>query len=165
MSKLEAGLNGESFCTGGEVGTAVTIRIVPRRGRKAGVKTVALNVDESRRQWLKLVMAEPGLNAELCRRLVASDSFVSHLLAGRRTFTNSITWRIEDIFGLARGSIDAGVLPSLKRPITAGVLRKPAVVLDRIIERVLTEMLATALRERRVSNSAALRLLEEIVEL
>lgn len=85
--------------------------VVAKRGRKLGVKTVSSETNEHRRQWLLAVMAQPGANAELCRRLKASDAFVSHLIAGRRTFTDALAMRIELVLGLKSGGIDAGISP------------------------------------------------------
>lgn len=137
--------------------------VVAKRGRKPGIKTVSSETNEQRRKWLLAVMAQPGANAELCRRLEAPDSFVSHLIAGRRTFTDALVRRIELVLGLTGGAIDAGISP---RPIVHqcdvdGC--KPERVLDESIERALVGMLNSAIHRGRVGNQEALQLLRSIV--
>lgn len=137
--------------------------VVAKRGRKLGVKTVSSETNEHRRQWLLAVVAQPGANAELCRRLKASDAFVSHLIAGRRTFTDALARRIELVLGLKSGAIDAGISP---RPVVyLGDVDefKPERVLDESIERALWGMLTSAIHQGRVGNYEALFLLRSIV--
>lgn len=81
-----------------------------RRGRKLGVKTVSDVVEQQRQAWLRRVTQEKGKNIQLCQLLRVPDSFVSHLTAGRRTFTDSIVERIEQVMHLPRGTIDAGLV-------------------------------------------------------
>ena len=59
----------------------------PRRGRKAGIKSVDTSLDTHRREWLVAITQPKGSKSQLCRLLQAPDSFVAHLLSGRRTFT------------------------------------------------------------------------------
>jgi hypothetical protein len=135
-----------------------------KRGRKPGVKTVTRDKEEHRRAWLASAMTRRGANAELCCLLQAPDSFVSHLVSGRRTFTDAITARIEDVLGLTRGAIDASSDAPLKlRPVGDGAMAPRKLNLG--LERALTELLRSALRDKRVSNSAAIRLIGEIVRL
>jgi hypothetical protein len=109
-------------------------------------------------------MTQRGANAELCCLLQAPDSFVSHLVSGRRTFTDAITARIEDVLGLTRGAIDASSDAPLKlRPVGDGAMAPRELNLG--LERALTELLRSALRDKRVNNSAAIRLIGEIVRL
>ena len=135
-----------------------------KRGRKPGVKTVTKDKEEHRRLWLASAMARRGANAELCSLLHAPDSFVSHLVSGRRTFTDAITARIEDVLGLKRGAIDeARHAPLSLRPVGEGAMAPQK--LNPVLQRALTELLASALREHQVSNLAAMRLIGEIIRL
>lgn len=137
--------------------------VVAKRGRKLGVKTVSSETNEHRRQWLLAVMVQPGANAELCRRLKTSDAFVSHLISGRRTFTDALARRIELKLDLTSGAIDAGIFP---RPIVCqhDVGDSAAErVLDESIERALLGMLSSAIHQGRVGNHEALLLLRSIV--
>lgn len=100
----------------------------PRRGRKAGIKSVDTSLDTHRREWLVAITQPKGSKSQLCRLLQAPDSFVAHLLSGRRTFTDKITEKIELVMGLEPGTIDkwtpadtAPVLPSAVMPVSAGV--------------------------------------------
>lgn len=137
--------------------------VVAKRGRRLGVKTVSSATNEHRRQWLLAVMVQPGANAELCRLLDAPDSFVSHLISGRRTFTNALARRIELVLGLTSGAIDEGISP---RPIVQQrdiADFTPDRVLDESIERALWGMLTSAIHQGRVGNQEALQLLRSIV--
>lgn len=137
--------------------------VVAKRGRKPGIKTVSSETNERRRQWLLAVMAQPGANAELCRLLKASDAFVSHLISGRRTFTDALVRRIELVLGLTSGAIDTGLSP---RPIVHQRDvddSKPERVLDESIEKALLGMLTSAIHQGRVGNQEALQLLRSIV--
>lgn len=137
--------------------------VVITRGRRAGIKTVSSETNEHRRQWLLAVIVQPGENAELCRLLEVPDSFVSHLISGRRTFTNALARRIELVLGLASGAIDEGISPRLivqQRDIADS---KPERVLDESIERALLGMLTSAIHQGRVGNQEALQLLRSIV--
>lgn len=86
-----------------------------RRGRKAGVKSVASTTEDNRRAWLTHVTTPKGTKSQLCRLLQAPDSFVAHLLSGRRTFTDKITEKIELSMGLEPGTID-GWTPGAATP-------------------------------------------------
>ena len=143
--------------------TVITVGAA-KRGRKPGVKTVPIDLNEHRRNWLASTLRLPGTNAELCRMLGATDSFLSHLLAGRRTFTNAITERIESVLGLDKGTIDAGTAVTLK-PASVGFGAASTKKLNPVLERTLTELMATALRENRLSNSVAIRFIAEIIHL
>jgi len=135
-----------------------------KRGRKPGVKTVSEDIERRRRNWLAATLAERGANAELCRLLLAPDSFVSHLASGRRTFTDAIAARIEHVLGLDEGSIDAGIHVSLKPlPVSKGA--RAGHRLSPGLKRVLTASLGRALREKRLTDSAAIHLIQEIVSL
>ncbi|UCV23595.1 hypothetical protein [Ferribacterium limneticum] len=136
--------------------------VVVKRGRRPGVKTVSPETNQRRRQWLLAVMESPCANAELCRQLEAPDSFVSHLLSGRRTFTNALARRIEAVLGLTSGAIDAAMFP---RPIAhrCDDDPKPERVLDDSIEKALLGMLNTAIHQGRVGNLEALQLLTLII--
>ena len=135
-----------------------------KRGRKPGVKTVTKDKEEHRRAWLASAMTRRGANAELCCLLRAPDSFVSHLASGRRTFTDAVTARIEDVLGLKSGAIDASSHAPLKPcSVVEGAMAPRK--LDLGLERALTELLRSALQDKRVSNSAAIRLMGEIVHL
>ena len=143
--------------------TVITVTAA-KRGRKPGVKTVTIDLNEHRRNWLASNLRLPGANAELCRMLGATDSFLSHLLAGRRTFTNAITERIENVLGLDKGTIDAGTAVTLKSA-SVGFVAASTMKLNPVLERTLTELMATALRENRLSNSVAIRFIAEIIHL
>lgn len=84
----------------------VATQDAPRRGRKPGVKTVSLSQEAVRRDWLRVTTQPKGAKSHLCRLLQAPDSFVAHLLSGRRTFTNNITEKLESVLGLEPGHID-----------------------------------------------------------
>lgn len=137
--------------------------VVITRGRRPGIKTVSSATNEHRRQWLLAVMVQPGANAELCRVLEAPDSFVSHLMSGRRTFTDALARRIELVLGLASGAIDAGVFPRPIVPLRDVDDTKPERVLDESIERALWGMLTSAIHQGKVGNQEALQLLRSIV--
>ena len=143
--------------------TVINVRAA-KRGRKPGVKTVTIDLNEHRRNWLASNLRLPGANAELGRMLGATDSFLSHLLAGRRTFTNAITERIENVLGLDKGTIDAGTAVTLKSA-SVGFVAASTMKLNPVLERTLTELMATALRENRLSNSVAIRFIAEIIHL
>ncbi len=121
-----------------EVPTCVTAEPTPavvgaepaqqvRRGRKAGVKSVDSTMEDTRRAWLTHVTTPKGTKSQLCRLLQAPDSFVAHLLSGRRTFTDKITEKIELVMGLAEGTIDGWapdnaavpVMPVSAMPVSA----------------------------------------------
>ena len=144
--------------------TLITVRAA-KRGRKPGVKTVPIDLNEHRRNWLASTLRLPGTNAELCRMLGATDSFLSHLLAGRRTFTNAITERIESVLGLEKGTIDGGTAVTLKSASVGFVAASTKKKLNPVLERTLTELMATALRENRLSNSVVIRFIAEIIHL
>lgn len=137
--------------------------VVITRGRRPGIKTVSSETNEHRRQWLLAVMVQPGANAELCRLLDAPDSFVSHLISGRRTFTNALARRIELVLGLTNGAIDEGIspLPIVQQRDIAD--SKPERVLDELIERALFGVLTSAIHQGRFGNQEALQLLRSIV--
>jgi hypothetical protein len=97
--------------------------------------------------------------------LGATDSFLSHLLAGRRTFTNAITERIESVLGLEKGTIDGGTAVTLKSASVGFVAASTKKKLNPVLERTLTELMATALRQNRLSNSVAIHLISEIIHL
>lgn len=137
--------------------------VVVKRGRRPGIKTVSPETNERRRQWLLAVMESPGANAELCRLLEAPDSFVSHLLSGRRTFTDALARRIELVLGFTSGAIDAGIFPRPIVPLRDIDDSKPERVLDESIERALLGMLTSAIHQGRVGNQEALQLLRSIV--
>jgi len=134
------------------------------RGRLPGVKTVSFEMEERRVGWLKNHLDKPGKKAELGRLLCASDSFVSHLLAGRRTFTDALCHKIEDAIGLARGSIDAVTSASFVSRCTAiAPIVKTQTKLDPIVRRALQDMLNKALRENRLSNVVAVKMIEVLI--
>lgn len=132
---------------------------VRRPGRKAGVKTVAESVEFVRRKWLHTFLSTRGNNARLCELLNADDSFVSHLAAGRRTFTNAIVHRIENVLEIPPGSIDSGDLDSVAIPV-----KQCGQALNPGLEAALVELLTRALRENRVDNALAIRFISEIVQ-
>lgn len=88
-----------------------------RRGRKAGVKSVEAALEETRRSWLTHVTTPKGTKSQLCRLLQAPDSFVAHLLSGRRTFTDKIAEKIELVMGLPEGTIDGWTPDSAAIPV------------------------------------------------
>lgn len=97
-----------------------------RRGRKAGVKSVTEHIELARRAWLDKATQAKGSKSQLCRLLQAPDSFVAHLLSGRRTFTDKITEKIEIVMGLEPGTIDkatpeasAPQMPASAMPVSA----------------------------------------------
>lgn len=137
--------------------------VVITRGRRPGIKTVSSETNEHRRQWLLAVMVQPGANAELCRLLEAPDSFVSHLLSGRRTFTDALARRIELVLGLTSGAIDAGKFPRPIVPQRDIDDSKPERVLDDSIGKALLGMLNAAIHQDRVGNLEALQLLRLII--
>lgn len=129
-----------------------------RRGRKPGVKTVTLDISERRRQWLQnYVRSGHGRNAALCASMKMSDSFVSHLTSGRRTFTDSLARRIEEVLGLNVGDIDAGVIPASTTAPKTGVLHPG-------IKHALVSLLLAALLTNRIDNSKAIRLISEVID-
>lgn len=137
--------------------------VVAKRGRRPGVKTVSAETNERRRQWLLAVMEPPGANEELCRLLAAPDSFISHLLSGRRTFTDALARRIEAVLGLVGGAIDVGVFPPPIVYQSDDDGHQPARVLDEPIEKALLGKLTSAIHHGRVGNWEALQLLEIII--
>lgn len=141
-----------------------------RRGRKQGVKTVSDVVEQHRRAWLCQVTKEKGKNIELCRLLQVPDSFVSHLTAGRRTFTNAIVERIETVLKLPHGTIDSGLvvtrkddsavsIPSTSEPAHATATLEPGLAV------ALTNLLSQALAQGKVNNASAVKLIGELVSI
>jgi hypothetical protein len=133
------------------------------RGRKLGVRTVSDGLESHRRAWLFRFTRPRGMNLRLCQLLSAPDSFVSHLLAGRRTFTNGITKRIEEVLGLVSGTIDAGSgVEDNKVPVAEKVPGKRKSVLDASLAQALVNVLNRALSEGEVSNAIAIKILVDL---
>ena len=143
-----------------EDNSVVSVLHTVRPGRKPGVKTVAESVESVRRNWLHTFLSTRGNNARLCELLNADDSFVSHLAAGRRTFTNAIVERIENVLEIPPGTIDSGGADS----VAITVKQCEAEVLNPKLEAALVELLTRALRENRVDNALAIRFISEIVQ-
>jgi plasmid maintenance system antidote protein VapI len=135
------------------------------RGRKPGVRTVSDAVCNKRRGWLSYYTREPGKKSKLGKMLQAPDSFISHLLAGRRTFTDNITCRIEEVLGLTPGTIDASDV------VAATAVNLPAYVhhseegnrvLDANLAKVLVDFLNQAILRNQVTNEMAIKILVDI---
>lgn len=146
------------------------LQVLPgkRRGRKAGVKTVSDEVLRHRRAWLTEATKEKGQNITLCHLLKAPDSFVSHLTAGRRTFTNAITARIETALGLPLGTIDSsGVAVECDNssPAVPTHITPSSVPLEPGLADALQNLMATALAQNKISNTVAVKFINELVTL
>jgi hypothetical protein len=84
---------------------------------------------------------------------------VSHLIAGRRTFTDRITEQIETVSGLARGTIDAGYGSIIWGPMPEP---EPLPKIDRRLQDILVATFQNNLKAGRISNEIALNLLFEL---
>lgn len=140
-----------------------------RRGRKRGVKTVSEAVEHHRRLWLSKLTQEKGKNAELCHLLKVPDSFVSHLTAGRRTFTDAITSKLESVLGLQPGTVDKGLTVSNESQAATSVapvgVTSSSVTLDPGLASALQNLLSQALVQGKIGNVTAVRLINELVSL
>lgn len=141
-----------------------------RRGRKLGVKTVSAVVEQQRQAWLRRVTQEKGKNIQLCQLLRVPDSFVSHLTAGRRTFTDSIVERIEQVMQLPKGTIDAGLVVACETDadsasLTVSHIAPASCSLEPGLKVALQSLLSQALAQGKVSNTDAVRLINELVTL
>lgn len=143
---------------------------VKRRGRKLGVKTVSASLEQHRRAWLNSVTQEKGQNYKLCQLLGAPDSFVSHLLASRRTFTDGITRRIEEVLHLPPGTIDAAPVQPVAPVVPATSADTPppqdspaAEPLDPELETALRSLFNRAISKGTLNNASAARLIQELV--
>lgn len=148
-----------------ELVKTVALPALSIRGRKPGVRTVSYAISNHRRAWLSSYTKGPGMKAKLGEMLKASDSLVSHLLSGRRTFTNNIARHIEEVLGLVPGTIDATDLAaketiSQQSPDSKGVVEKS--VLDANLAKVLVDFLNEAILKNRVTNEMAIRILVDI---
>lgn len=146
------------------------LTVPTRRGRKAGVKTVSAGLEEKRRAWLSFATQGKGQKMHLCRLLGAPDSFVSHLLAGRRTFTDGITRRIEEVLHLEPGYIDAATgssaLPAPAPDVDASpplAQDSPSEPLDPELALALKSLFNRALTKGTLDNAKAARLIQELV--
>jgi hypothetical protein len=129
-----------------------------RRGRKPG-KTVTSSIEHHRRNWLANFTKTRGQKSHLCTLLSAPDSLISHLIAGRRTFTDRITEQIEIVSRLARGTIDAGY-----GSISWGPMPEPEPIpkIDKRLQDVLVTIFNNKLSAGHISNEIALNLLFEL---
>ncbi len=144
-----------------EKGCGSVVSITSRRGRKPGVRTVSATVNELRAQWLRDNTTEPGMKSRLGALLGASDSFVSHLIAGRRTFTDRTAALIEKVLGLEFGTIDAEARAAHEQrsnPATGGD-NDTACALDPGLEKVLVAIFQKALSDKRLSDEQAIKIL------
>jgi hypothetical protein len=148
-----------------EAATAIPPLGVKPRGRRPGVRTVPDTVTARRAKWLRNFTKTPGMNMKLCCLLEASDSFVSHLLAGRRTFTNRIAEKIEQVLGLESGTIDSEASASTDgvfQPVVPEIEKGKKCRLDPGLETVLVNVLKHALSEGLVSDKMAIKILMDI---
>ncbi len=129
-----------------------------RRGRKPG-KTVTSGIEHHRRNWLANYTKTRGQKSHLCTLLSAPDSLVSHLIAGRRTFTDRITEQIEIVSRLARGTIDAGYGSRSWGPMPEP---EPIPKIDKRLQDVLVTIFNKKLSAGHISNEIALNLLFEL---
>ena len=63
-------------------------------------------ISEIRLKWFADFVAVHGIET-ISEKLVATEHFVQALLAGRRTFTDSLVSKFESAFGLPEGTIDS----------------------------------------------------------
>jgi hypothetical protein len=134
------------------------------RGRKPG-QTVTDEICNQRRAWLYRCTRQPGKKVTLSKMLSAPDSFVSHLLAGRRTFTDSITRHFEAVLGLAPGTIDSSDVAATKEvslQSSDSCREDDKVVLDANLAKVLVDFLNQAILKQQVTNSMAIKILVDI---
>ena len=146
-------------------GSPVSIK---RRGRRPGIRTVSDAIESHRREWLRDYTKAPGMKVWLCKQLDAPDSLVSHLLAGRRTFTDRITRHIELVLGLKIGTIDferVTATTSVCLPTGVAISEDKKCTLDPDLEMALVNIFRHVLSQKLVSNEIAIKILVEITAL
>jgi hypothetical protein len=148
------------------VSSSSIVSISTRRGRKPGVRTVSATVNELRAQWLRDITTGPGIKTRLSSLLGAPDSFVSHLIAGRRTFTDRTAASIEKVLGLEVGTIDAEARAAYEdvSNTATGTDNDTACALDPGLEKVLVAIFQKALSDKRMSDEQAIKILICITE-
>lgn len=105
----------------------------PRRGRRPGQISISPELQALRLERVRELTSQPGSKARLCRLMGMPDSYVSHLVAGRRTITDSIAEKLvealklpKDYFALDGSSIESP--QALIQDLTADKSAKPVVV-------------------------------------